>query len=115
VEAGARGQIDDELGALAPLPPLAAVITPPWSSTRWRTIASPRPRPVWVRVESTGLTGASHDAADAKSTCTTLYRFSSALSAGGWRLYVQQGRPKISGSVAGGPPMTLRCHQFLER
>jgi hypothetical protein len=63
----------------------------------------------WVQVESTGLTGASHDAADAKSTCTTRYRFSSALSAAGWRIYVQQGKPKVSGSVSGGPPTSGIC------
>jgi hypothetical protein len=65
--------------------------------------------PVWVQVESTGLTGASHDAADAKSTCTTRYRFSSPLSAAGWRIYVQQGKPKVSGSISGGPPTSGIC------
>ena len=68
--------------------------------------------PVRVRVESTGLTGASHDAADAKSTCTTRYRFNSVLSADGWRLYVQEGRPKVSGSVAGGPPTSGVCGPY---
>jgi len=65
--------------------------------------------PVWVQVASTGLTGASHDAADATSTCTTRYRFSGALSVDGWRLYEQNGQTKVIGSVAGGPPTTGVC------
>jgi hypothetical protein len=67
--------------------------------------------PVWVRVESTGPTTASHDAADATSTCTTRYRFNSVLSTDGWRLYVQEGQPKVTGSGAatGGPPSTGIC------
>jgi hypothetical protein len=69
--------------------------------------------PAWVRVESTGPTTASHDAADAMSTCTTRYRFSSSLSVGGWRIYTQQGAPKLSGSVSGGPPSTGVCGSGL--
>ena len=65
--------------------------------------------PVWVQVESTGVTGASHDAATAKSTCTTRYRFSGALSADGWLGYVQEGKPKVSGSVGGGAPSNGIC------
>ena len=57
--------------------------------------------PVWVQVESTGLTGASHDATDAKSTCTTRYRFSSPLSAAGWRIYVhRESRRSAAASAA---------------
>ena len=33
-----------------PSPSLCAVMVPPCSSTRWRAMASPRPRPPWVRV-----------------------------------------------------------------
>ena len=32
------------------LPSLSAVSVPPWSSTRWRAIESPRPSPPWARV-----------------------------------------------------------------
>jgi hypothetical protein len=73
--------------------------------------------PVWVRVESTGPTGASHDAADATSTCTTCYRFNSVLSTDGWRLYVQKGNPKITGSgaVTGGEPTTGICGGYAVR
>jgi hypothetical protein len=65
--------------------------------------------PAWVQVESTGPTTASHDAPGAKSTCATRYRFSSTLSADGWRLYTQEGKPKLSGSVSGGPPTSGVC------
>jgi len=65
--------------------------------------------PVWAQVESTGRTTASHDAPDATSTCTTRYRFSGGLSADGWRIYVQERKAKISGSVGGGPPAYGVC------
>jgi hypothetical protein len=63
--------------------------------------------PVWVQVDSTGRTGVGHDAPSGTSTCTT--RYSSALSSDGWRIYVQQGKPKISGNIAGGPPTEGIC------
>ena len=52
---GTPAEVGEQLGMLTvkvaprPSPPLSAETTPPWSSTRLRTMASPSPRPPYWR------------------------------------------------------------------
>ena len=56
----------------------------------------------------TGRTSATHDG-DAVSTCEQRYAYKAMLA--GWRLYLQSGRPKITGAASGGPPELSFCGQ----
>jgi hypothetical protein len=65
--------------------------------------------PAAITVQVSGKTLAAHDPETAMSTCVMRFRFSSALSSGGWRLYQQFVKPVLSGSVSGGAPEFSAC------
>ena len=52
----------------------------------------------WVTAQFSGITMATHDPPDARSTCSMRLRFSNALSSGGWRTYEQAGKVGLSSS-----------------
>jgi hypothetical protein len=66
-----------------------------------------------VSAEFHGKTMAAHDPESAVSTCSMRFRFRRALSAAGWRIYEEVGKPVISGSGAagGGMPDLSECFQ----
>lgn len=65
--------------------------------------------PASITVQVSGKTSAAHDPETAMSTCVMRFRFSSALSSDGWRLYQQFTKPVLSGSVSGGAPELSPC------
>lgn len=56
-----------------------------------------------------GRTQAAHDPETAISTCSMQFRFRSALSSDGWRVYEQVGKVVLGGSVSGGMPDLSAC------
>ena len=65
--------------------------------------------PASITVRISGKTQATHDAETARSACVMKFRYSSALTADGWRLYQQFVKPVLSGSVSGGAPELSAC------
>ena len=65
--------------------------------------------PASITVRVSGKTSAAHDPETAMSTCVMRFRYSSALSSDGWRLYQQFAKPVLSGSVSGGAPELSPC------
>lgn len=67
--------------------------------------------PTLVTETVTGKTMATHDPENAVSTCVMRFRFASAMSTGGWRMYEQVGKPVLSGAVSGGMPEFSVCQR----
>jgi hypothetical protein len=65
-----------------------------------------------ITAQFTGRTQAAHDPETAVSSCSMRFRFNSALSSDGWRVYEEVGgKPTLSGAVSGGPPDMSACQQ----
>jgi hypothetical protein len=62
-----------------------------------------------LTAQFSGRTQAAHDPETAMSTCSMQFRFRSALSSDGWRVYEQVGKVVLGGSVSGGAPDLSAC------
>lgn len=65
--------------------------------------------PATISAAFHGRTQAAHDPESATSSCTMRFRFNGALSADGWRVYEEVGKPVLTGSVSGGQPDLSGC------